>query len=135
MLGVRKIEVIMRVRVRLHLNACVSRRMCESWQLCQRWALVLFDALLLFQFISCAFLFLSCIPFCISSFSSLLHPLLTFLLLPSSPSFPSPPLPFYFPQVPGTSGDRRFWWWSTATTGVFPLHHKPAACQQNMYRR
>ena len=30
----REIEVIMRVRVRLCGNACVSRRMRESWQLC-----------------------------------------------------------------------------------------------------
>ena len=96
MLGAREIEVIMRVRVRLHLNACVSRRMCESWQLCQRWALVLFDALLLFQFISCASLFLCFIPSPFPSFSSLLHPLLTFLLLPSF--FCVPPLPSFFPR-------------------------------------
>ena len=36
-LGAREIEVIMRVRVRLCLNACVSRRMHESWQLCLWW--------------------------------------------------------------------------------------------------
>ena len=30
----REIEVIVRVRVRLCRNACVSRRMRESWQLC-----------------------------------------------------------------------------------------------------
>ena len=32
----RQIEVIMRVRVRLCKNVCVSCRMCESWQLCQQ---------------------------------------------------------------------------------------------------
>ena len=130
MLGAREIEVIMLVRVRLYLNACVSHRRCESWQLCQRWALVLFDAILLFQFISCASLsfVLSPPPFHPFLPSSIPFSLFSFF----SPLYPSPPL--LFPKVPGAGRDRRVGWWSTTTTRVFPLHHKPATGQQNMYK-
>lgn len=59
------------------------------------------------------------------------HP---FLLssIPFSPFSFFPPL--LFPKVPGAGRDRRVGWWSTTTTRVFPLHHKPAARQQNMYK-
>ena len=90
----------MRVRVRLHLNVCVSCRMRESWQLWQKWALGTLQFYLTLYLYSSSSpsdalnimcITLPCfIPSPFPSFSSLLHPLLTFLLLPSSLSLPSP---------------------------------------------
>ena len=71
----------------------------------QRWALGTLQFYLMLYlysssshalYISCASLYLCFIASPFPSFSSLLPPLLTFLLLPSSP--PSPPLPSFFPR-------------------------------------
>ena len=48
MLGAHEIEVIMRVRVRLCVNACVSRGMRESWQLCRRVSVIRWSLSIIF---------------------------------------------------------------------------------------
>ena len=140
MLGACEIEVIMHVRVRLHLNVCVSCRMRESWQLWQKWALGTL------QFYLTLYLYSSSSPSDALNIMCITLPFLSppsfYLFLPSSIPFSPfsffPPLcpstPLLFPKVPGTGRDRKFRWWSTATTRVFSLHHKPATGQQNMYR-